>query len=151
MSIEGLPAAVHVRGHVLPRRDRVMANGWIQAVVLTAQIVDLLEDHILREESDLFPAAYQLLGSDAWATIAASTSTAESRDAPAAPQAGDPRDQDQPEYSPVRDVGQRVHTQCHTRTRGSGGVSFGRCQRVGSVVTNRAPPLGLSSIVMVPL
>lgn len=36
------------------------------------QIVDLLEDHILREESDLFPAAHQLLGSDAWETIAAS-------------------------------------------------------------------------------
>jgi hemerythrin-like domain-containing protein len=35
------------------------------------RIVDLLEDHILREESDLFPAAHQLLGSDAWATIAA--------------------------------------------------------------------------------
>jgi hemerythrin-like domain-containing protein len=39
------------------------------------QIVDLLEDHILREESDLFPAAHQLLGSDAWAMIAASTAT----------------------------------------------------------------------------
>ena len=35
------------------------------------EIVDLLEDHIFREESDLFPAAHQLLGSDAWATIAA--------------------------------------------------------------------------------
>jgi hemerythrin-like domain-containing protein len=35
------------------------------------RIVDLLEDHISREESDLFPAAHQLLGSDAWATIAA--------------------------------------------------------------------------------
>jgi hypothetical protein len=39
------------------------------------QIVDLLEDHILREESDLFPAAHQLLGSDAWATIAASVAS----------------------------------------------------------------------------
>jgi len=38
----------------------------------TLRIVELLEDHILREESDLFPAAHQLLGSDAWATIAAS-------------------------------------------------------------------------------
>ena len=36
------------------------------------QIVDLLEDHILREESDLFPAAHQMLDSDTWATIAAS-------------------------------------------------------------------------------
>ena len=34
MSIEGVPAPVHVRGHVLPRSDRVMAKGWIQAVVL---------------------------------------------------------------------------------------------------------------------
>jgi hemerythrin-like domain-containing protein len=34
------------------------------------RIVELLEDHILREESDLFPAAHQMLGSDAWATIA---------------------------------------------------------------------------------
>jgi hemerythrin-like domain-containing protein len=37
----------------------------------TLQVVELLEGHILREESDLFPAAHQLLGSDAWATIAA--------------------------------------------------------------------------------
>jgi hemerythrin-like domain-containing protein len=36
------------------------------------RIVELLEDHILREESDLFPAAHQLLGSEAWATITAS-------------------------------------------------------------------------------
>ena len=36
------------------------------------RLVELLEDHILREESDLFPAAHQLLGSVAWATIAAS-------------------------------------------------------------------------------
>lgn len=35
------------------------------------RIVELLEDHILREESDLFPAAHQMLGSDAWASIAA--------------------------------------------------------------------------------
>ena len=34
MSIEGAPATVHVRGHVLPRSDRVMARGWIQAVAL---------------------------------------------------------------------------------------------------------------------
>ena len=34
MSIEGAPATVHVRGHVLPRSDRVMAKGWIQAVAL---------------------------------------------------------------------------------------------------------------------
>lgn len=34
------------------------------------RIVELLEDHILREESDLFPAAHQMLGSDAWASIA---------------------------------------------------------------------------------
>jgi hemerythrin-like domain-containing protein len=40
----------------------------------TLRIVELLEHHILREESDLFPAAYQMLGSDAWATIASSES-----------------------------------------------------------------------------
>lgn len=34
------------------------------------QIIALLEAHILREESDLFPAAHQMLGSRAWATIA---------------------------------------------------------------------------------
>ena len=37
------------------------------------RLVELLEDHILREETDLFPAAHQLLGSDAWAAIAASS------------------------------------------------------------------------------
>ena len=37
------------------------------------RLVDLLEDHILREESALFPAAHQLLGSVAWATIAAAS------------------------------------------------------------------------------
>ena len=37
------------------------------------RLVELLEDHILREESDLFPAAHQLLGSVAWATIAAAS------------------------------------------------------------------------------
>ena len=36
MTIEGVPATVHVRGHVLPRTDRVMAKGWIQAVVLVS-------------------------------------------------------------------------------------------------------------------
>lgn len=35
-------------------------------------LVDLLEGHIFREETDLFPAAHQLLGSDAWTMIAAS-------------------------------------------------------------------------------
>jgi hemerythrin-like domain-containing protein len=35
------------------------------------RLVELLEGHILREETDLFPAAHQILGSDAWATIAA--------------------------------------------------------------------------------
>ncbi|HWM22631.1 MAG TPA: hemerythrin domain-containing protein [Ilumatobacteraceae bacterium] len=63
-----------------------------------APIVDLLEDHILREESDLFPAAYQLLGSDAWETIAASISTDESPDgAAAAPQMGERCDPDEPQ------------------------------------------------------
>lgn len=36
------------------------------------QITGLLEAHILREETDLFPAAHQMLGSQAWATIAES-------------------------------------------------------------------------------
>jgi len=36
------------------------------------QLVELLEGHIFREETDLFPAAHQLLGSDAWTMIAAS-------------------------------------------------------------------------------
>lgn len=40
-------------------------------------LVELLEDHVLREETDLFPAAHQLLGSDAWATIAASSDNPE--------------------------------------------------------------------------
>ena len=34
MSIEGVQAAVHVRGHVLPRTERVLAKGWIQAAAL---------------------------------------------------------------------------------------------------------------------
>jgi hypothetical protein len=34
MSIEGVQAPVHLRGQVLPRSDRVMARGWIQAVAL---------------------------------------------------------------------------------------------------------------------
>lgn len=37
------------------------------------RLVELLEGHIFREETDLFPAAHQLLGSDAWATIATSS------------------------------------------------------------------------------
>ena len=41
------------------------------------RIVELLEDHILREESDLFPAAHQMLGSEAWASIAASDHSAD--------------------------------------------------------------------------
>jgi iron-sulfur cluster repair protein YtfE (RIC family) len=36
------------------------------------RIAALLEMHILREETDLFPAAYQMVGSPAWATIAKS-------------------------------------------------------------------------------
>lgn len=36
------------------------------------QITALLEMHILREETDLFPAAYQMVGAPAWATIAKS-------------------------------------------------------------------------------
>lgn len=38
----------------------------------TLQITALLEEHFLREETDLFPAAHQMLGSQAWATIAES-------------------------------------------------------------------------------
>ena len=36
MSIESVQTTVHVRGHVLPRTERVMAKGWIQAVVLVS-------------------------------------------------------------------------------------------------------------------
>jgi hypothetical protein len=34
MSIEGVQAPAHLRGHVLPRSSRVMAEGWVQAVAL---------------------------------------------------------------------------------------------------------------------
>ena len=34
MSIEGVQATAHERGHVQPRTDRVMGKGWIQAVAL---------------------------------------------------------------------------------------------------------------------
>jgi len=50
--------------------EELLSGGDVRAQ--TMRIVELLEDHILREESDLFPAAYQLLGSEAWATITAS-------------------------------------------------------------------------------
>jgi iron-sulfur cluster repair protein YtfE (RIC family) len=36
-------------------------------------LVELLEAHILREETDLFPAAHQVLGSRAWAAMATET------------------------------------------------------------------------------
>ena len=50
--------------------EELLARGEASDMV---RLVDLLEDHILREESDLFPAAHQLLGSVAWATIAAAS------------------------------------------------------------------------------
>jgi hemerythrin-like domain-containing protein len=49
--------------------EELLSGG--DAPLPTLQLVELLEGHILREESDLFPAAHQLLGSDAWAAIAA--------------------------------------------------------------------------------
>jgi hemerythrin-like domain-containing protein len=46
--------------------DRADGDDWVLACT---GLVELLGDHILREESDLFPAAHQLLTSDQWARI----------------------------------------------------------------------------------
>jgi hypothetical protein len=40
--------------------------GWAVAAL---ELIALLRDHVLREESDLFPAAHQLLRPDQWAAI----------------------------------------------------------------------------------
>ena len=54
----------HVRIHDL--LDRARGDEWASASVeLAAQ----LHDHILREETDLYPAAHQLLSSDQWSRI----------------------------------------------------------------------------------
>lgn len=68
---EGVDAdyvAVFERDHVIIHELLSRDDAPSQAL----RIVELLEDHILREESDLFPAAHQMLGSEAWASIAAS-------------------------------------------------------------------------------
>ena len=41
-------------------------NDWKAA---SAELIELLRDHILREESDLFPAAHQLLEPHQWGAI----------------------------------------------------------------------------------
>lgn len=49
------------------RIDALLAEldrpGWREA---SAQLVVLLSDHILREESDVYPAAHQLIADDQW-------------------------------------------------------------------------------------
>ena len=46
--------------------DQAAGEAWAAASV---ELADRLADHILREESDLFPAAHQLLTSDQWSHI----------------------------------------------------------------------------------
>jgi iron-sulfur cluster repair protein YtfE (RIC family) len=46
--------------------DRAAGDAWAWASI---ELGDRLSDHILREESDLFPAAHQLLTSDQWSRL----------------------------------------------------------------------------------
>jgi DUF438 domain-containing protein len=45
---------------------RATGDEWVSA---SAELAARLHDHILREETDLFPAAHQLLTSDQWSRI----------------------------------------------------------------------------------
>lgn len=64
------PEYVAMFEHDHDELDRLVTRADADQHIL--QITVLLERHILREESDLFPAAYQMVGSQAWATIAES-------------------------------------------------------------------------------
>jgi hemerythrin-like domain-containing protein len=71
---EGIDAAYVLRfEHEHDTLEELLADADARHQMM--HIVDLLEDHILREESDLFPAAHHLLGPDAWAKIAATGAT----------------------------------------------------------------------------
>lgn len=54
----------HVEIHEL--LERAAGDEWASAAV---ELASRLHDHILREESDLFPAAHQLLSADQWSRI----------------------------------------------------------------------------------